>query len=178
MVTSTDRVYVGLLGLSALLTATGVGMAYLIELVVLPKAPTSTQVILVGFIEEAFVRLLPLVVTFYIWSVLRGQLLSKAEGFVAAVLSGVVVAGLEVVFKLRYLAQFEGAARFDALILPILLVHLPFALLAGRLAYEIGDRVHGPETIRVPSFSRRTGALLLGGYLLLASGHILYNVLV
>jgi hypothetical protein len=172
------RPLIGLLGLSALMTATGVGIAYQLELVLLPRTPSSSQLILVGFIEEAFVRLVPLIATFYIWSYVRGHLLSKTEGFLAAVLSGLIVAGLELVFKLQYLAQFEMAAHFDALVLPILFVHLPFALVAGRFAYTLGERIHGDGAISYPSFSRRTFALLLAGYLLLATGHILYNVLI
>jgi len=169
---------IGLFGLSALMTAGGVGIAYQLELMLLPRTPSSNQLILVGFIEEAFVRLVPLIATFYLWSYVRGHLLSKTEGFLAAVLSGVVVAGLELVFKLQYLAQFEMAAHFDALVLPILFVHLPFALVAGRFAYAVGVRIHGTETISRPSVSRRTLALLVAGYLLLAMGHILYNILI
>ncbi|MDG5777159.1 hypothetical protein QA599_11940 [Haloarculaceae archaeon H-GB1-1] len=172
------RPLIGLLGLSALLTAAGVGVAYQLELVLLPRTPSSRQLILVGFIEEAFVRLVPLIATFYIWSYVRGHLLSKTEGLLVAVLSGVVVAGLELVFKLQYLAQFEMAAHFDALVLPILFVHLPFALVAGRFAYAVGERIHGTEIISRPSFSRQTLALLVAGYLLLTIGHILYNLLI
>jgi hypothetical protein len=156
----------------------GVGIAYRLELLLLPRTPSSTQLILVGFIEEAFVRLLPLIVTFFIWSYIRGHLLSKTEGFLAAVLSGTEVAGLELVVKLQYLAEFEMAAHFDALVLPILFVHLPFALIAGRFAYAVGERIHGPDTISRPSLSRRAISLLVAGYFILAIGHILYNILI
>lgn len=173
-----SRTIVGLLALSTLMTAVGVGIAYQLELVLLPGAPSPGKLVLVGLIEEAFVRLLPLIATFYLWSYWRGHLLSKTEGLLATVLSGVVVAGLELVVKLQYLAQFEMAARFDALVLPILFVHLPFALVAGRFAYALGERIHGPKIISRPAFSRRTLVLLLSDYLLLAGGHVLYNALI
>lgn len=165
----------GLLGLSVLTTTVGVVLAYRLELALLPGTPSLGRVVLVGLIEEAFVRLVPLFVTFYVWSYVRGHLLSKTEGFLAAVLSGVTVAGLELVVKLRYLARFEAAVRFDALVLPILFVHLPFALLAGRFVYALGERIHGSAPITGPELSRRTFALFVLGYLLLATAHVLYN---
>lgn len=172
------KILIRLLGLSAVTTAIGVWIAYQLELTLLPVMPSFGQIVLIGVIEEAFVRLVPLIVTFYLWSYSRGELLSKLEGLAATITSGVTVAGLELVIKLDYLARLEMAARFDALVLPILFVHLPFALVAGRFAYALGERIHGTDTISIPTFSRHTFAVLLIGYLLLAVTHIIYNVLV
>lgn len=87
-------------------------------------------------------------------------------------------AGLELAVKLEYLARLEAAAQFDALVLPILFVHLPFALVAGRFAYALGERIHGTDKVGLPSPSRRTLLLLLAGYLVLAIAHLSYNLLI
>lgn len=133
---------------------------------------------LVGLIEEGFVRLVPLVVTFYLWSYHRGRLLSKTEGLLATVVSGLTVSGLEFVLKLQSLTRLERIARFDALVLPIVFIHIPLALAAGRFAYALGERIHGSEDIGFPRLSRRTLGYLVVGYLLLAGVHATYNAVV
>lgn len=169
------RSVLGLLALSGTLTAGGVLLAFQVELTLLPRTPSSGQLVVVGLVEESLVRLVPLIATFYVWSYLRGQLLTKTQGFLATVVSGLVVAGLELVLKLQYLSELETVARFDSLLLPIVFVHLPFALIAGRFAYALGQRVHDTESISTPTLSRRTVAILVSGYLLLALAHVLYN---
>lgn len=168
----------GAVGLSALVTAVGVGVAFLVELRLLDGASPMLEVVLVGLIEEAFVRLVPLVLTFYLLSVRRDRLLSKTEGLLATVASGATVAGLELAIKLEYLAQLEAAARFDELVLPIVFIHLPLALIAGRFAYWLGERIHGPGEFGPPSLSRRTLLLLGAGYAALALVHLAYNLAV
>lgn len=167
-----------LVAISAVVTGVGVWIAYQVELVLLPATTSRTGMLLVGFIEEAFVRLLPLIVVFYFWSYWRSQLLSKTEGILATAASGITVGGLELIFKLEYLSRLEATTRFDSMVLPILLVHLPFALVAGRFVYALGERIHGSDTIGLPSLSRRTLLFLLGGYLTLAIAHAMYNLLV
>ncbi|WP_435119966.1 hypothetical protein [Halolamina sp. C58] len=159
------------------MTGVGVWLAYLFELALLQVTPVTTWTLLVGLVEEGFVRLVPLILTFYAWSYRGGQLLSKTEGFLAAVTSGLTVAVLEVVFKLEYLKRFESAVQFDSLVLPILFVHLPFALLAGRFAYALGERIHGTDEVGVPTLSRRTAVLLVVGYLVLALAHVGFNLI-
>lgn len=169
---------VGILLLSGLITASGVGAAFWLETWILPQTPSFTALVLVGLIEEGFVRLAPLVVTFYLWSYYRGRLLSKTEGLLATVGSGATVGGLELVLKLQYLDRIERIAHFDALVLPIVFVHLPLALVAGRFAYALGERIHGSEDIGLPRLSRRMLGYLVVGYLVLAGVHIAYNALV
>lgn len=169
---------VGVFVLSTLITASGVGTAYWLEVQFLPRTPSLGALVLVGLVEEGFVRLAPLVVTFYLWSYYRGRLLSKTEGLLATIGSGVTVGGLELVLKLQYLDRIERIAHFDALVLPIVFVHLPLALLAGRFAYALGERIHGNEDIGLPRLSRRTLGYLVVGYLLLAGVHVAYNALV
>lgn len=171
------RSLVGIAVLSAVVTGIGVWLAYLFELTLLQVTPITMWTLLVGLVEEGFVRLVPLILTFYAWSYLRGQLLLKTEGFLAAVTSGLTVAVLELVLKLEYLTRFETAAQFDSLVLPILFVHLPFALFAGRFAYALGERIHGTDEVGVPSLSRRTAVLLVVGYFVLVLAHIGYNLL-
>lgn len=172
------RASVPLLGLSVLTTAVGVAIAYRIELAFIHAPLPWEQLLTVGFIEEALVRFVPLIVTFYAWSYRRGYLLSKTEGLLATLVSAATVAGLELALKLRYLSGLETAARFDALVLPVLFVHLPFALIAGRLVYALGQRIHGTQAVGLPSLSRQTIMLLVLGYLLLVGAHVTYNVLV
>ncbi|MDX1744884.1 MAG: hypothetical protein R3324_03005 [Halobacteriales archaeon] len=169
---------VGVLVLSTLITAAGVGTAYWLEVQFLPQTPSFTSLVLVGLLEEGFVRLAPLVVTFYLWSYYRGRLLSKTEGLLATIGSGVTVGGLELVLKLQYLDQIERIAHFDALVLPIVFVHLPLALLAGRFAYALGERIHGSDDIGLPQLSRRTLGYLVVGYLILVGVHVAYNAFV
>lgn len=164
-------------GVSAVVTAVGVALALQLELLLGPSA-APTDLLLVGLIEEALVRLAPLILTFYLLSHRQGRLLTKTEGFLATVASGGTVAGLEFAIKLEYLARLEAAARFDALVLPILFVHLPFALVAGRFAYALGERLHGTGQFGRPELSRRTLLLLVAGYLVLAIAHVLYNLAV
>lgn len=168
----------GILALGVLTTTIGVGIAYWLELQVLPGTPSLVVLVGVGLIEEGFVRLMPLVGTFYLWSYRRGRLLSKTEGLLATLASGVTVSVLELVLKLRYLAQFEQIAQFDALVLPIVFVHIPLALVAGRFVYALGERIHRTENIGLPRLSRRTLGYLAGGYLLLAGVHVTYNAIV
>lgn len=168
----------GLATISAVVTGVGVWSAYQAELALLPATSPRIWTLLAGFIEEAFVRLLPLIVVFYLWSYNQGQLLSKMEGFLATVASGLTVGGLELILKLEYLSRLEETVRFDSLVLPVLFVHLPFALLAGRFAYTLGERIHDSDTVGLPSLSRRTLVLLLGGYLALALSHVVYNLLI
>ncbi|WP_276274326.1 hypothetical protein [Haloarcula litorea] len=167
---------VGISVLSAVVTGLGVWLAFLAELALLPATTSTTWTLLVGFVEEAFIRFLPLILTFYAWSYWRGRLLSKTEGLFATIASGLTVAGLEILLKLEYLTQLETTVRFDSLFLPLVFVHLPFALLAGRFVYALGERIHGTAAIGFPSLSRRTGALLILGYLVLSLAHVGYNV--
>jgi hypothetical protein len=176
--TPRHRSVLGLAVASVVATGIGVWLAYTLELALLGTTSAAAWALAVGFIEEAFVRLVPLVLIFYAWSYRIGELLSKTEGLLATVVSGLTVAGLELVVKLEYLARLEETARFDSLVLPILFVHLPFALLAGRFAYALGERVHGIDAVGVPSLSRRTVGLLLVGYLVLAFAHVGYNLFV
>lgn len=171
------RSLVGITVVSAIVTGVGVWVAYLLELALLQATTNMTWTLLVGLVEEALVRFLPLILTFYGWSYWRGRLLSKTEGLLATVTSGFTVAGLEVLLKLEYLAQLEATVRFDSLLLPLVFVHVPFALLAGRFVYALGERIHGNEPIGIPSLSRRTAVLLVLGYLGLALAHIGYNIL-
>lgn len=92
--------------------------------------------------------------------------------------SGLTVAFLELLLKLEYLSRFEATAQFDSLVLPLVFIHHPFALLAGRFADALGERIHGINDIGFPSLSRRTLAALILGYLLLAVVHVGYNLLV
>jgi hypothetical protein len=170
------RSLAGIIVVSALVTGVGVWLAHLVELALFPATTNTTWTLLVGFVEEAFVRFLPLILTFYGWSYWRGRLLSKTEGFLATVASGLTVAGLEILLKLEYLTQLEATVRFDLLFLPLVFVHLPFALLAGRFVYALGEQIHGTEAIRIPSLSCRTGVLLVLGYLVLSLAHVGYNV--
>lgn len=170
------RSLVGITVTSVLVTGVGVWVTYWFELLLLGHISLSTWTILVGFMEEALVRFFPLILVFYVWSFRAGHLLSKVEGLVATLASGLTVAGLEAVLKLQYLARLEEAVRFDAVLQPILFVHLPFALLAGRFAYALGERIHGSDAIGVPSLSRRTVGLLVAGYLILALAHVGYNL--
>lgn len=172
------RSLVGVAIVSVVVTAIGVWFAYRLELVLFRVTSVTSWTLLVGFVEEAFVRFVPLILTFYLWSYQRGRLLSKTEGLLATVTSGMTVAALELVLKLEYLTRFEAVARFDSLVLPILFVHLPLALIAGRLAYALGERIHGTDAIGLPSLSRRTGVLLALGYLGLAIAHVGYNLFV
>lgn len=172
------RSLIGITILSAVVTGVGVWLAYLFELALLQVTPITTWTLLIGLVEEGFVRLVPLILTFYAWSYRRGRLLSKTEGFLAAVTSGITVAVLELVLKLEYLTRFETAVQFDSLVLPLVFVHLPFALVAGRFAYALGERIHGTDEIGIPSLSRRTAVLLALGYLGLALAHIGYNLLI
>lgn len=171
------RSLVGIIVVSAIVTGVGAWLAYLLELALLQATTNMTWTLLVGLVEEALVRFLPLILTFYGWSYWRGRLLSKNEGLLATVTSGFTVAGLEVLLKLEYLTQLEATVRFDSLLLPLVFVHVPFALLAGRFVYALGERVHGNEPIGTPSLSRRTTTLLILGYLGLALAHIGYNIL-
>lgn len=159
------------------MTSVGACVAYLLELALLQATTNVTWTLLVGLVEEALVRFLPLILTFYGWSYRRGRLLSKTEGLLATVTSGFTVAGLEVLLKLEYLAQLETTVRFDSLLLPLVFVHVPFALLAGRFVYTLGERTHGNDPIGIPSPSRRTAVLLVLGYLGLALAHVGYNIL-
>jgi len=168
----------GLATFSALVTALGVLIAYRVELVLLSATTSRLWMWLAGFIEEAFVRLLPLILVFYVWSYARDRLLSKTEGLLATVASGLTVGGLELVLKLEYLSRLERTAQFDSILLPLLFVHLPFALLAGRFVYTLGERIHGTDTVGLPSLSRRTLGLLLGGYLVLGLAHVVFNLLI
>lgn len=163
---------------SVIVTGVGVVIAYQFELALLQTTTPAVWMLLVGFVEEAFVRLIPLVLIFYLWSCWHGQLLSKTEGLFATVTSGLTVGGLELILKLEYLSRLEETVRFDSVVLPILFVHLPFALLAGRFAYALGEQIHGNNVIGVPSLSRRTVVLLMVGYLTLALAHIGYNLVV
>lgn len=172
------RSLVGIAPLSAVVTGVGVWLAYLFELALLQLLSVTTWSLLVGLVEEGFVRLIPLILTFYAWSYWRGRLLSKTEGFLATVTSGLTVAVLELVLKLEYLTRFETAVQFDSLVLPLMFVHLPFALVAGRFAYALGERIHGTDEIGIPSLSRRTTVLLVVGYLALALAHVGYNLLI
>lgn len=172
------RSLLGLTTFSVVVTGVGVGIAYQVELALLESTTTTEWTLLVGFIEEAFVRFIPLILIFYAWSYWHNQLLSKSEGLLATIISGLTVASLELFLKLEYLSRLEEAVRFDSVILPILFVHLPFALLAGRLAYALGERIHGTDSIGLPSLSRRTVGLLVVGYLSLVLAHIGYNLLI
>lgn len=172
------RSYGSLLGLSILTTGVGVGIAYQLELTLSQTPLAVHRLVFVGLIEEAFARFLPLIFTFYLWSYRRTRLLSKTEGFLATIASAATVAGLEVVIKVEYLSRLETAARFDALVLPVIFVHIPFALLAGRFAYALGERIHGTDAVSVPRLSTRTIGLLIGGYLVLAAAHVAYNFVV
>ncbi|MBX0296609.1 MULTISPECIES: hypothetical protein [Haloarculaceae] len=172
------RSLVGLVGVSSVVTGVGVWIAYQFELLLLGATTVATWTLLVGLVEEAFVRFVPLILVFYGWSYWRGQLLSKTEGLLATVASGLTVALLEFVLKLEYLSRLEATVRFDSLVLPLVFVHLPFALLAGRFAYALGERIHGSDDIGLPSLSRRTLAALVLGYLALSLAHIGYNVLI
>lgn len=166
----------GMLLLSTGTTAGGAGFAYWVEQqAVLVTSPIFFQVT-VGLIEEAFVRLIPLIVTFYLWSYYRGQLLSKTEGLLGAAVSGLTVSGLELIFKLQYLTQLERTIHLDALLAPIVFVHLPLALVAGRFAYALGEQIHGRQDIGLPRLSRRTFGYLAVGYLILVGIHVTYNV--
>lgn len=167
-----------LLVLSAVATAAGTLSAFWIEQQVLSPPASLPSLLVVGLLEEALARLVPLVCTFYLWSYCRRRLLSKTEGLLATVVSGLTVSGLELVFKLRYLARLEQTARLDALLLPIAFVHLPLALVAGRFAYALGERVHGSREIGMPRPSRRTLGYFVGGYLLLVAVHVTYNAVV
>lgn len=165
----------GMLILSTVTTAAGTGIAYWVEQqAVLVTSPTFFQVT-VGLIEEAFVRLIPLFVTFYFWSYHRGELLSKTEGLLAATVSGLTVSGLELIFKLQYLTQLERTIHLDALLAPIVFVHLPLALVAGRFAYALGEQIHGRQDIGLPRLSRRTFGYLAVGYFILVGIHVTYN---
>ena len=172
------RSLIGLTGASVVVTGIGVWLAFALELALLPTTSTAVLTLVVGFVEEAFVRLIPLILVFYAWSYWHGELLSKFEGLLATVISGLTVAGLELVLKLEYLSRLEATARFDSLVLPIVFVHLPFALLAGRFAYALGERIHGTDAVGLPSLSRRTVGLLIVGYLVLALAHVGYNLIV
>ena len=163
---------------SSVVTGIGVWSAYQFELALRQVTTITTWTVLVGLIEEAFVRFIPLILVFYGWSYWRGELLSKTEGLLATVISGLTVAFLELLLKLEYLSRIEATAQFDSLVLPLLFVHLPFALLAGRLAYALGERIHDTDDIGFPSLSRRTLAVLILGYLGLAVVHVGYNLLV
>jgi hypothetical protein len=163
---------------SSVVTGIGVWSAYQFELALLQVTTVTTWTLLVGLVEEAFVRFIPLILVFYGWSYRQGQLLSKTEGLLATVVSGLTVALLELVLKLEYLSRLEATVRFDSLVLPLVFVHLPFALLAGRFAYALGERIHGTDEIGLPSLSRRTLTILLLGYLGLAVVHVGYNLLV
>lgn len=168
----------GLVVSSAVVTGVGVWTAYQVELALLPATSPRIWTLLAGFIEEAFVRFIPLIVVFYLWSYWQDHLLSKTEGLLATVASGLTVGGLELVLKLEYLSRLEETVRFDSILLAVLFVHLPFALLAGRFVYALGERIHGPDTIGLPSLSRRILVLLLGSYLALALVHVVYNLLI
>ena len=172
------RPLVGLAAASVVVTGIGVWIAYTLELALTGATSTVVWTLVVGFVEEAFVRLIPLILVFYAWSYWHGELLSKFEGLLATVISGLTVAGLELVLKLEYLSRLEATARFDSLVLPIVFVHLPFALLAGRFAYALGERIHGTDAVGLPSLSRRTVGLLIVGYLVLALAHVGYNLIV
>lgn len=172
------RSLVGLVGVSSVVTGVGVWVAYQFELLLLGVTTLATWTLLVGLVEEAFVRFVPLILVFYGWSYRRGTLLSKTEGLLATVASGLTVALLELVLKLEYLSRLEATVRFDSLVLPLVFVHLPFALLAGRFAYALGERIHGSDDIGLPSLSRRTLAALVLGYLALAFAHVGYNLLI
>lgn len=172
------RSLVGISAVSVVATGVGVWIAFQFELVLFQATTTAVWTLLVGFVEEAFVRLIPLILTFYLWSYWQGQLLSKTEGLLATIASGLTVGGLELVFKLEYLSRLEETVQFDSVVLPILFVHLPFALLAGRFAYALGERVHGTDAIGFPSLSRRTVVLLIAGYLTLVLAHVGYNLVV
>lgn len=172
------RPLVGITAASVVVTGIGVWLAYTLELVLLGTTSTIAWTLVVGFVEEAFVRFIPLILVFYAWSYWRGELLSKVEGLLTTVVSGLTVAGLELVLKLEYLSRLEATARFDSLVLPIVFVHLPFALLAGRFAYALGERIHGTDDVGFPSLSRRTVGLLIVGYFVLALAHVGYNLIV
>ena len=165
-------------GLGVLLTGVGVALALWLELRLLGRTSPAIGVVAVGLLEEALVRLVPLIATFYLLSARRGRLLTKAQGLVATVASGATVAGLELAVKLEYLSRLEAAARFDALVLPVVFVHLPLALVAGRFAYWLGERLHGTGEFGRPDLSRRALGLLAAGYVALALAHLLYNLTV
>lgn len=167
----------GLVTISAVVTGVGVWIAYQVELALLPATSPRIWTLLAGFIEEAFVRFIPLIVVLYLWSYWQDHLLSKTEGLLATVASGLTVGGLELILKLEYLSRLEATVQFDSILLPVLFVHFPFALLAGRFAYALGERIHGPDTVGLPSLSRRTLVLLLGGYFVFALAHVVYNLL-
>lgn len=167
-----------IVALAVATTTIGVVVAFWLELQVLPETSSLTGVVFVGLVEESFSRLLPLVATFYTYSRYRGRLLRKTEGLLATIASGVTVGGLELALKLQYLSHIEAAARFDALVLPIVFIHLPFALVAGRFAYWLGERIHGDGTIGIPRLSRRTVGYLLAGYVVLVAFHVAYNLTV
>ncbi|WP_416840214.1 hypothetical protein [Haloferax sp. DFSO52] len=174
--TTRHQPLVGLAIVSAGVTGVGVWVTYHLELALLQTAVAPFQPLAVGLVEESFVRFVPLIVVFYLWSYRQGRLLTKTEGLVATIVSGLTVAGLEVVLKLQFLSYVEETARLDALGLPILFVHIPFALVAGRFVYALGERIHGHDTVGVPSPSPRTIAILAAGYLLLALAHVGYNI--
>lgn len=151
-------------------------MAYWGEQQLLLLVEPAESFVAVGLIEEALVRLVPLILTFYLWSYRRGHLLTKTEGFVATIASGFTVSALELAFKLEYLSELERAVRFDALVLPVVFIHLPLALIAGRVAYALGERVHDHGSVGLPRLSGRSVVYLVCAYLLLAAVHITYNV--
>ncbi|ELZ68893.1 hypothetical protein C457_10796 [Haloferax prahovense DSM 18310] len=163
---------------SSVVTGIGVWYAYQFELALLQVTTVATWTLLIGLVEEALVRFIPLILIFYGWSYWQGQLLSKTEGLLATVASGLTVALLELVLKLEYLSRLEATVRFDSLVLPLVFVHLPFALLAGRFAYALGERIHGTDDIGLPTLSRRTLATLVLGYLALSLAHVGYNLLI
>jgi hypothetical protein len=162
--------------LSALTTAVGTGIAYWGEQQLLSLVDPAKFFVAVGLIEEALVRLAPLIATFYLWSYRRGHLLTKTEGLVATIASGVTVSSLELALKLEYLSELERAVQFDTLVLPVIFIHLPLALVAGRIAYALGERIHNNGVVGLPQLSGRTLMSLVCSYLLLAAAHITYNV--
>ncbi|MCL7418442.1 MAG: hypothetical protein M8354_11480 [Halalkalicoccus sp.] len=163
---------------SNVVTGIGVWSAYQFELALLQVTTVTTWTLLVGLVGEAFVRFIPLILVFYGWSYWQGQLLSKTEGLLATVASVLTVTFLELVLKLEFLSRLEATAQFDSLVLPLVFIHLPFALFAGRFAYALGEQIHGIDEIGLPSPSRRILAILLFGYLALAIAHVGYNLLV
>ncbi|WP_254538782.1 hypothetical protein [Halomarina litorea] len=172
------RSLVGLASVTSVVTGIGVWIAYQLELVLLGVTTVATWTLLVGVVEEAFARFIPLILVFYTWSYWRGQLLSKTEGLLATVVSGLTVAFLELLLKLEYLSRSEATAQLDLLVLPLVFVHLPFALLAGRFAYALGEQIHDTGDMGFSSLSRRTLAALIFGYFGLAVVHVGYNLLV
>lgn len=172
------RSLIGLAIFSAAVTGAGVWVAYQVELVLLPIITPRLWILLAGFLEEAFVRLLPLILVFYAWSYHRGGLLSKTEGLLAATISGLTVSALELIFKLQYLTRLERTVHFDALVAPIVFIHLPLTLVAGRFAYALGEQIHGRQNIGLPRASRRALGYLLVGYLILAGIHVTYNAII